>query len=336
MKKGEILFGKRRAYQKKVAIAPFDGIFSADGMVLRPKENVINKDYFPFFISSDYFLDAAIKISVGSLSPTINWGDLKELEFELPDMAEQERLAKILWAAEDLKRKYNEQIDKAIRLKNSIYNHYFSFNFDESRRLDNTEWSCTTLGELGEFKTSSVDKKIRANEKLVKLINYMDVYQHKNIRMIDYESFMEVSANEKQIKNNNLLKGDILFTPSSETPNDIGHSIVIHEDMYNVLYSYHLVRFRLYELDKFDLNFLNYFCNAPIVMKQFEKLCNGLTRFTLKINDFESVKVVFPNNKDYQFKIALKLMKIDKLLNGYSFIIDSLKTMVKSLVNSKG
>lgn len=336
MKKGDILFGKRRAYQKKVAIAPFDGIFSAHGMVLRPKENVINKDYFPFFISSDYFLDAAIKISVGSLSPTINWGDLKELEFELPDMAEQERLAKILWAAEDLKRKYNEQIDKAIRLKNSIYNHYFSFNFDESRRLDNTEWSCTTLGELGEFKTSSVDKKIRANEKLVKLINYMDVYQHKNIRMIDYESFMEVSANEKQIKNNNLLKGDILFTPSSETPNDIGHSIVIHEDMYNVLYSYHLVRFRLYELDKFDLNFLNYFCNAPIVMKQFEKLCNGLTRFTLKINDFESVKVVFPNNKDYQFKIALKLMKIDKLLNGYSFIIDSLKTMVKSLVNSKG
>lgn len=336
MKKGDVLFGKRRAYQKKVAIAPFDGIFSAHGMVLRPKENVINKDYFPFFISSDYFLDAAIKISVGSLSPTINWGDLKELEFELPDMAEQERLAKILWAAEDLKRKYNEQIDKAIRLKNSIYNHYFSFNFDESRRLDNTEWSCTTLGELGEFKTSSVDKKIRANEKLVKLINYMDVYQHKNIRMIDYESFMEVSANEKQIKNNNLIKGDILFTPSSETPNDIGHSIVIHEDMYNVLYSYHLVRFRLYELDKFDLNFLNYFCNAPIVMKQFEKLCNGLTRFTLKLNDFESVKVVFPNNKDYQFKIALKLMKIDKLLNGYSFIIDSLKTMVKSLVNSKG
>ena len=73
MKKGDVLFGKRRAYQKKVAIAPFDGIFSAHGMVLRPNENIINKEFFPFFISSDYFLDAAIKISVGSLSPTINW-----------------------------------------------------------------------------------------------------------------------------------------------------------------------------------------------------------------------------------------------------------------------
>ena len=67
MKKGDVLFGKRRAYQKKVAIAPFDGIFSAHGMVLRPKTEVIDSEFFPLFISSDYFLDAAIKISVGSL-----------------------------------------------------------------------------------------------------------------------------------------------------------------------------------------------------------------------------------------------------------------------------
>ena len=98
MREGDVLFGKRRAYQKKVAIAPFDGIFSAHGMVLRPKEEVIDKKFFPFFISSDYFLDAAIKISVGSLSPTINWRDLKKLEFELPEMDKQRELAKVLWA----------------------------------------------------------------------------------------------------------------------------------------------------------------------------------------------------------------------------------------------
>lgn len=103
MKKGDVLFGKRRAYQKKVAIAPFDGIFSAHGFVLRPKENVIDKNFFPFFISSDYFLDKAISISVGSLSPTINWSDLKVIEFELPDLEEQKRLANILWKIEELK-----------------------------------------------------------------------------------------------------------------------------------------------------------------------------------------------------------------------------------------
>ena len=110
MKKGDVLFGKRRAYQKKVAIAPFDGIFSAHGMVLRPKEDVIDKDFFPMFIKSDYFLDAAIKISVGSLSPTINWRDLKELKFELPSLEEQRKLAEVLWAIYDMKDKYKKLI----------------------------------------------------------------------------------------------------------------------------------------------------------------------------------------------------------------------------------
>ncbi len=110
MRKGDVLFGKRRAYQKKVAIAPFDGIFSAHGMVLRPNEDVIDPEFFPLFISSDYFLDAAIKISVGSLSPTINWRDLKVLEFNLPDLETQRELAKVLWAINDTIEAYKKLI----------------------------------------------------------------------------------------------------------------------------------------------------------------------------------------------------------------------------------
>lgn len=121
MRKGDVLFGKRRAYQKKVAIAPFDGIFSAHGMVLRPKEDVIDKDFFPLFISSDYFLDAAIKISVGSLSPTINWRDLKELEFELPDLDTQRRLAAVLWAMNETMDSYKELIEATDELVKSQF-----------------------------------------------------------------------------------------------------------------------------------------------------------------------------------------------------------------------
>lgn len=110
MKKGDVLFGKRRAYQKKVAIAPFDGIFSAHGMVLRPNEKVIDKDFFPLFIKSDYFLDEAIKISVGSLSPTINWRDLKELRFSLPSLEEQKKLAQVLWSIYETKEEYKKLI----------------------------------------------------------------------------------------------------------------------------------------------------------------------------------------------------------------------------------
>ena len=121
MKKGDVLFGKRRAYQKKVAIAPFDGIFSAHGMVLRPREDVIDKNFFPLFISSDYFLDAAIKISVGSLSPTINWRDLKTLEFDLPDLETQRKLAAVLWSINDTMDAYKKLISAADELVKSQF-----------------------------------------------------------------------------------------------------------------------------------------------------------------------------------------------------------------------
>ena len=110
MQKGDVLFGKRRAYQRKVAIAPFDGIFSAHGMVLRPKEDVICKEFFPFFLSSNQFMDTAIRISVGGLSPTINWKDLQKQEFELPSVEEQRILAEKLWAAYELKEAYKKMI----------------------------------------------------------------------------------------------------------------------------------------------------------------------------------------------------------------------------------
>lgn len=143
MRKGDVLFGKRRAYQKKVAIAPFDGIFSAHGMVLRPKEDVVDKDFFPLFISSDYFLDAAIKISVGSLSPTINWRDLKELEFELPDLESQKRLASTLWAMNETMDSYKELIAATDELVKSQFIEQIEGHYSEIALGDEIE---TTSG----------------------------------------------------------------------------------------------------------------------------------------------------------------------------------------------
>lgn len=98
--RGDVIFGRRRAYQKKVALAEFEGICSAHALVLRARPDYICPDFLPVFLSSDYFLDRAINISVGSLSPTVNWRDLKVQEFELPPLDEQKRIADLLWAIE--------------------------------------------------------------------------------------------------------------------------------------------------------------------------------------------------------------------------------------------
>lgn len=121
MKKGDILFGRRNTYLRRAAIAPHDGIFSAHGMIFRPKTEHIDANYFPFFIASDYFMNEAIRISVGSLSPTVNWGTLKELEFDLPEMQEQQRLAALLQAANDTKEAYKRLIEQTDALVKSQF-----------------------------------------------------------------------------------------------------------------------------------------------------------------------------------------------------------------------
>lgn len=100
-KPGDVIFGRRRAYQKKVARADFEGICSAHALVLRAIPGKVDPDFLPVFLSSDYFLDRAVGISVGSLSPTVNWRDLKVQEFDLPPLDQQKRIADLLWALED-------------------------------------------------------------------------------------------------------------------------------------------------------------------------------------------------------------------------------------------
>ena len=156
MKKGDVLFGKRRAYQKKVAIAPFDGIFSAHGMVLRPKEDVIDKDFFPLFIKSDYFLDEAIKISVGSLSPTINWKNLKELKFELPSLSEQKKLAAVLWSIYETKEEYKKLIDATDELIKSQFIKMFG-TADSWLAGDTGKYNYEKLGKLTNIRTGKLD-----------------------------------------------------------------------------------------------------------------------------------------------------------------------------------
>lgn len=110
--KGDIIFGRRRAYQRKTALATTDGICSAHAMVLRAKEDVVDPSFFPFLFHSKQFIDMAITISVGGLSPTINWKDISKQEFLLPPKSEQKRLAELLWAADEVVEKEKREREK--------------------------------------------------------------------------------------------------------------------------------------------------------------------------------------------------------------------------------
>ena len=215
MKKGDVLFGKRRAYQKKVAIAPFDGIFSAHGMVLRPKEDVIDKDFFPMFIKSDYFLDAAIKISVGSLSPTINWRNLKELKFELPSLEEQRKLAEVLWAIYDMKDMYKKLILATDELVKSQFIEMFGDQKSNSLGLPTS-----TLGECCVFYSGTgFPNKYQGNSEgtypFYKVGDISRNVQNGNKELQDCDNFIEPDVVEK-IRGTIIPEGTVVFAKIGE------------------------------------------------------------------------------------------------------------------------
>ncbi|MCC6176115.1 MAG: restriction endonuclease subunit S [Chloroflexi bacterium] len=98
---GDLIFGRRRAYQRKLGIAEFEGICSAHALVLRARSDTVDPQFLPFLMQSEVFQERAESISVGSLSPTINWRTLAVQEFPLPPLDEQRRIAEVLWAAEE-------------------------------------------------------------------------------------------------------------------------------------------------------------------------------------------------------------------------------------------
>lgn len=100
VKPGQTLFGKRRAYQRKVAYAEFVAVCSGDIYTFEADESQLLGEFLPFLVQSNEFFDHALDTSAGSLSPRTNWRDLANFEFDLPPLDEQKRIADLLWAIE--------------------------------------------------------------------------------------------------------------------------------------------------------------------------------------------------------------------------------------------
>ena len=118
---GDVLFGRRRAYLKKAAVAPFDGICSGDITVIRAKEVKVIPQLLPFIIQNDFLFDYAVEKSAGSLSPRVKWEHLKNFEIILPDMETQKQLADTLWSINQTKQAYLALIKQTDELVKSQF-----------------------------------------------------------------------------------------------------------------------------------------------------------------------------------------------------------------------
>ena len=152
---GQVLFGKRRAYQRKVAVAAFDAVVSGDIYVLAPKGDRLLPELLPFLCLSERFFQHAVGTSAGSLSPRTNWSSLASFEFDLPPLDQQRRIAEILWAVDETREAWKETQSATLTARES--------HIAEFRQKSKTKVLCAELVTLASGKAKPKDICEQAN-----------------------------------------------------------------------------------------------------------------------------------------------------------------------------
>ena len=234
-RKGDIIFGRRRVYQRKLAVAEFDGICSAHALVLRAKSGVVLPQFLPFFMQSDLFMERAKAISVGSLSPTINWRTLANEEFALPPLDEQHRMANLLMRIEATSRALQDARTALTALRKSALVHSFG------QLLVDPAVRRVPVGQVGEVLVGrqrapqhedgpSMRPYLRAG-------NVFDGY-------IDTADIKSMNFSSSEYQRYSLQDGDILLNEGNSSREVVGRSAIFRDEVPGACFQNTLVRFR--------------------------------------------------------------------------------------------
>lgn len=147
------------------------------------------------------------------------------------------------------------------------------------------------ISDIFKLKTTGLDKVVNDNETLVKMVNFMDVYNGNN----DISTFSFTSGTKSQIENNKINNNDIIITLSSENQHDIFESLVI-ENINNedIVYSYHVCCLRL--LKKDNPYYYHYLFQNKQFKKEMSKLSCGSTRYVISKTDFSNTTIHIHEN----------------------------------------
>lgn len=226
-----------------------------------------------------------VRLSCGNTFGEISKKDFENIFVKLPPFPKQKAIASLL-------EKWDVAIEKTealIAAKETQFKWLLKRLISDQQ--DNPEWRKVRLRDTCEIITSPVDKKIVDGELSVKLCNYTDVYYNNTID--SNINFMTATAKPREIERFSLVKGDVIITKDSETPDDIGVPAYVKETIRNLLCGYHLaiLRPKKYITGKY----ICYALTSPRIKNDFYRFANGITRFGLTSESYQKIKISLPS-----------------------------------------
>ncbi len=198
---GQILYGSRRTYLRKVAVADFDGICANTTFVIEPKTDVIEPDLLPFIMQSEGFSEHSVRNSKGSVNPYVNWKDIASYEFPLPPLDEQRRIAEILWAVEEAIEGWVQAVLATMNLRQAIVAQYLQSPNIKSVPENVVIGTFSSLAHIDQLKQKDLD-----DDDDVSFLAMADISDEGRIINIWTRKYSEVKQGYTYFE-----EGDILF-----------------------------------------------------------------------------------------------------------------------------
>lgn len=265
-KPGHVLYGSRRTYLRKVALADFEGITANTTFVLEAKDECrLMPELLPFLMKAESFHSYSIKHSKGSVNPYINFSDLEAFELLLPPIQEQARLVDLFSAFRASIEYYSECLAASERLRDAMISHAIHFGVGGSvtKKTDAgsfpAHWDVLPLGER-----YSVQLGKMMSPAAIKGGSQIPYMRNANVQWnrLDLSDVATMSFNEKERKKFSLRNGDILACEGRH----VGKSVIWRDEIPGACYQKALHRLRPKDLQEdkpeWMLNCLRYYSMA--------------------------------------------------------------------------
>lgn len=313
---GDIIFGRRRVYQRKVAVANFEGICSAHAMVLRSRPGTVLPEFLPYFMQTDLFMERALEISVGSLSPTINWKALAKEEFALPPVDEQRRIAADVHAcdlAQDRIAYLAMTIDK---VATSLAERMFASTREMAQ-----------VGDVVHGVRYGTSVRCSVDPVGVPVLRIPNVV-HGGVDSSDLK-WSELSDAERE--KYSVVPGDILMVRTNGNPAYVGRSVVVEEVPSGSVFASYLLRLRV-NREVILPAVLGAIFKAP----QFQRRLKSVIRssagnYNLNAKNLQQQQVAVPP-RDVQIKLARDLSALRAARGQAEARLASMKSVRKQML----
>ena len=287
-----------------------------------------NQPDFLNALLDSYKFNQEIEKNLGATINQITTGAFRKMEFSLPSLPEQTHLGLFFRHLDSQIAESRAVLEKSRQLKKAMLAKMFPANGEKIPKIRfkgfEGEWESRKLGEIGST-FGGLTNKSREDfgHGDARYITYMNVYQNA------LSSEHQLDSIEIDVKQNEVKKGDVLFTTSSETPEEVGMSSVWAFDINNVYLNSFCFGYRLNK--QINLNYLAYCLRSDYIRSQMILLAQGISRYNISKKGVMEIEILIPTAEE-QTAIGNFFRQLDETIALQSAEVEKLNQLKKGLL----